>query len=160
VLGIRIDLGQVNLPLLVVSMSVGLAAVVAFGMALAALVLQTRQESWSYGEAVAGASFLVVGAIFPLGVLPAPAQAFGLLLPLTWWIEGVRRALFPAGATGIGGQGSLWTALSGQAAPDPAVIVVALLVTTLAGTLASAAAFRFSERRAKDRGLIDQTTGS
>ena len=160
VLGIRVDPGAINIPLLVIAMVLGLVAVIAFGMALAAIVLQTRQESWSYGEAVASASFLVVGAIFPLAVLPFPVQAFGLLLPLTWWIEGVRQALFPGGTSGVGGDGSLWAAMSGSAVPAPAVIVVALLVTTLLSTLASAAAFRFSERRAKDRGLIDQTTGS
>jgi ABC-2 type transport system permease protein len=160
VLGIHIDPGAINVPLLVISMIIGVAAIVASGMALAAVVLQTRQESWSYGEAVAGASFLVVGAIFPLAVLPSVVQAFGLLLPLTWWIEGVRRALFPGGTSGVGGPGSLWSAVTGQPAPEPAVIVAALLATTVVSTLASAAAFRFSERRAKDRGLIDQTTHS
>jgi ABC-2 type transport system permease protein len=159
-LGIRIDPGRVNVPLLVVSMVLGIAAIVAFGLALTAVVLQTRQESWSYGEAVAGASFLLVGAVFPLAVLPAPVQAVGLLVPLTWWIEGVRQALFGPDPSGVGGPGSLWTGLTGQQAPDPLVIFFALLATTLLGTLAAAAAFRFSDRRARDRGLIDQTTGS
>ena len=159
-LGIRIDAHRVDVPLLVISMTLGLAAVVAFGMALGAVVLQTRQESWSYGEAVAGASFLVTGAIFPLAVLPLPAQALGLALPLTWWIEGARRAILPAVPSGVGGTGSLWSSLAGRPAPDPVEIVVALTLTTLAGALASTAAFRYSERRAKDRGLIDQTTGS
>ena len=160
VLGIRADPAAINVPLLLIAMVLGLVAVVAFGMALAAVVLQTRQESWSYGEAVASAAFLLVGAIFPLAVLPFPVQALGLLIPLTWWIEGVRQALFPAGTSGIGGPGSLWAALTGQPAPTPPLIVLALLATTLLSTLGSAAAFRLSERRAKDRGLIDQTTGS
>jgi ABC-2 type transport system permease protein len=159
-LGIRIDPRRVDVPLLVVSMTLGLTAVVAFGMALAAVVLQTRQEAWSYGEAVAGASFLVVGAIFPLAVLPPPAQALGLALPLTWWIEGARRAILADAPSGVGGTGSLWSSLSGRPAPDPLEIVVALTLTTLAGALAAIAAFRYSEHRAKDRGLIDQTTGS
>jgi ABC-2 type transport system permease protein len=159
-LGIGIDVTRVDAPLLVVSMGLGLAAVVAFGMALAAIVLQTRQESWSYGEAVAGASFLLVGAIFPLSVLPAPAQALGMMLPMTWWIEGTRRAILPDITSGIGGTGSLFTTITGRGVPEPYEIVVALLVTTIAGSLAAAAAFRFSERRAKDRGCIDQTTGS
>jgi ABC-2 type transport system permease protein len=160
VLGIRIDPGRVNWVLLVFAMALGIAAIVAFGLALTAVVLQTRQESWSYGEAVAGASFLLVGAVFPLAVLPLPVQALGLLLPLTWWIEGVRQSLFGSDPTGVGGPGSLWTVVTGQQAPDALTIGVALLATTLLGTLAAAAAFRFSDRRAKDRGLIDQTTGS
>jgi ABC-2 type transport system permease protein len=160
VLGIRIDPARINLPLLVIAMTLGMVAIVAFGLALTAVMLQTRQESWSYGEAVAGASFLLVGAVFPLAVLPQLVQGIGLLVPLTWWIEGVRQALFPGGQSGVGGSGSLWTALTGQLVPDPLTTVAALLGTTLLGTLAAAAAFRFSDRRAKDRGLIDQTTGS
>jgi hypothetical protein len=35
-----------------------------------------------------------------------------------------------------------------------------MLATTLLFVLASVAVFRWSERRAKDRGLFDQTTGS
>ena len=48
-----------------------------------------------YPEAVAGALFLVSGAVFPLSVLPPFAQAVGLISPLSWWMEGVRRALLP-----------------------------------------------------------------
>jgi ABC-type polysaccharide/polyol phosphate export permease len=62
---------------------------------LAAICLQTRQESWSYPEAVGGALFLVSGAIFPTCVLPSVVQAVGLLTPLSWWIEGVRQAAVP-----------------------------------------------------------------
>jgi ABC-2 type transport system permease protein len=142
-------------------MAGGLAAILAIGLAMAAIVLQTRQESWHYPEAVAGALFLVVGAVFPLAVLPLPLQAVGLANPLTWWLAGVRQALFPGEAvSSIGGQGSLFGQLTGRAAPTGPEIVLSLLVTTLVVTLAATLAFRWSERRAKDRGLIDQTTGT
>ena len=75
------------------------------GVILAAICLQTRQESWSYPEAVAGSLFLVVGAVFPLSVLPGVLQAVGLLVPLTWWLEGTRRALFPGVVSAVGGPG-------------------------------------------------------
>jgi ABC-2 type transport system permease protein len=159
-LGLGFDLGRVDWPLLAVVLVLGLTAIVAFGIILAAICLQTRQESWSYPEAVAGALFLLVGAVFPLAVLPAVAQAIGLAMPFTWWLEGVRRALFPDGRSAIGGDGSLWASASGTPAPDGITIVLALLATTLVATLGAAVVFRFSERRAKDRGLIDRTTGS
>ena len=159
-LGVPFDVAIVDWPLLAVTLVVGMTAIVAIGIVLAAICLQTRQESWSYPEAVAGALFLVVGAVFPLAVLPMPIQAVGLLVPLTWWLEGVRRAVFPTGPSGIGGEGSLWTGVTGTDAPDAQVIVVALLAMTTVVTLAAMVAFRWSERRAKDRGLIDRTTGS
>jgi ABC-2 type transport system permease protein len=160
VLGVPFDIGRVHWPLLAFSMVVGLAAIVAIGMMMAAICLQTRQESWSYPEAVGGALFLVSGAIFPILVLPAIVQAIGLLTPLSWWIEGVRQSLFPGGITSVGGAGSLFQTLTGQLTPTPGQIVVALLATGTVTTLLSIAVFRASDRRAKDRGLLDQTTGS
>ena len=159
-LGVPFAFTSVDWPLLAVCLVVGMTAIVAFGIVMAAVCLQTRQESWSYPEAVAGALFLVVAAVFPLAVLPMPIQAVGLLVPLTWWLEGVRQAAFPGTPTGIGGQGSLWTSATGTNAPDHGTIVVALLASTLVVTLVAWVVFRWSEARAKERGLIDQTTGS
>jgi ABC-2 type transport system permease protein len=159
-LGVPFDPFTVNWPLLVVVMAAGIASIVAIGILLAAICLQTRQESWSYPEAVAGAFFLISGAVFPLTVLPTPIQALGLVTPLTWWIEGVRDALFPGGLTALGGTGSLFVSISGQQRPEPFQILVALLATGAVATLAAIAVFRTSDRRAKDRGLLDQTTGS
>jgi ABC-2 type transport system permease protein len=159
-LGVPFDIARVNWPLFVVVMAGGLTSIIAIGVMLAAICLQTRQESWSYPEAVGGALFLVSGAIFPIAVLPFAAQAIGLLTPLSWWIEGVRQSLFPGGISSIGGTDSLFESLTGQLQPAPAQIVLALLATGTVATLASIAVFRASDRRAKDRGLLDQTTGS
>jgi ABC-2 type transport system permease protein len=159
-LGVRFDLFAIDWVLLGVSTVLGLVAIVSLGVVLAAICMQTRQESWSYPEAVAGAMFLVVGAVFPLSVLPPVAQAVGLVIPLTWWLEGTRRALFPGGISAIGGPDSLWTSLTGTEVPGREWIIVALLVSTALTTLVAVAAYRWSEHRAKERGLIDQTTGS
>ncbi len=50
--------------------------------------------------------------------------------------------------------------LTGTAVPEPLVIVAALLATGTLVTLAAIGVFRVSEHRAKERGLLDQTTGS
>ena len=123
-------------------------------------VLQTRQESWSYPDAFAGALFLITGVVFPLAVLPAFLQVLGLVNPVTWWIEGVRESVLPDGPSGIGGPGSVWTAVTGTGSPDGATIVLALFVTGALATLAAIAIFRRSEHRARDLGLLDRTTGS
>jgi ABC-2 type transport system permease protein len=160
VLGLRLDLAAVNLPLLVVTMLLGLPPVLSLGVLLAAVCLQTRQESWSYPDAFAGAMFLVSGVVFPLAILPAALEVIGLLNPVTWWVAGVRLALLPGGPSSIGGEGSVWTAVTGSAAPDAATIVIVLFLTGALSTLAATALFRTSERRARDRGLLDRTTGS
>jgi ABC-2 type transport system permease protein len=159
-LGVPFDPGAVDWPLLAVILVLGLFTIVAIGMLLAAVCLQTRQESWSYPDALGGALFLVSGVVFPLTVLPTPVQALGMLSPLTWWVEGVRHAAFPNGPSSVGGPGSLWTALAGTPAPEPAIIIGALLATGALVTLAATMVFRVSERRAKERGLLDRTTGS
>jgi len=160
VLGLRIDVGAVHWPLLAAALTLGLVPILALGILLAAVCLQTRQESWSYPDAFAGAMFLVSGVVFPLAVLPDAVEALGLVNPITWWVAGVRLAVVPDGPSSIGGQGSLWTAVTGTAAPDGTTVLLALFVTGALVTLASMAIFRSSERRARELGLLDRTTGS
>jgi hypothetical protein len=50
--------------------------------------------------------------------------------------------------------------LTGTISPEPLVIVGALLGTGALVTLAAMGVFRVSEHRAKERGLLDRTTGS
>jgi ABC-2 type transport system permease protein len=159
-LGVKFEVARVDWPLLLVSSALGLVAIVALGLLMAGVCIQTRQESWSYPEAFAGALFLVTGAVFPLAVLPAPVQALGLLAPLTWWMAGIREALFPGGPNSIGGPGSLFETLSGHANPTGPEVVLALLVTGAVVTLGALAIFRISDRRAKRAGLYDLTSGS
>ena len=54
--GVQIDVGAIDWRLFVPSMAVGLVAIVALGLAVAGLCLTIRRESWSYPEAIAGAS--------------------------------------------------------------------------------------------------------
>jgi ABC-2 type transport system permease protein len=160
VLGVAFDPTRVDWPVVIASTVVGLGSVVALGLFMAAVCLQTRQESWSYPEAFAGAMYLVSGAVFPLAILPSAVQVVGLATPLTWWIEAVRRALDPASPSSFGGPGSVFSDLTGQATPSGGEALLALAATGAIVTLLAAAMFRFSATRAKQRGLLDQTTGS
>lgn len=160
VLGVSFDVGAVNWALLIGSTALGLLSIIALGILMAGVCIQTRQESWSYPEAFAGAMFLLTGAVFPLAVLPFAIQPIGLLVPLTWWIAGVREALFPGIVDSIGGAGSAFEAITGHAHPSTIEIGLALLVTGGLVTLAALLVFRWSDRRAKQAGLYDMTSGS
>jgi ABC-2 type transport system permease protein len=159
-LGVPLDPARIDWPLFIVAMVFGLVAILAIGVLLASTIMQTRQESWSYPEAVAGALFLIVGAVFPLAVLPQPIQAAGLAMPLTWWLAGVRQSLFPGSISSAGGTDSLFAEMTGHVAPTSGEIVVGLLVTTTVVTLVAGVVFQMAQRRVKQRGLIDLTTGS
>ncbi|CAN5854395.1 hypothetical protein BH24CHL6_BH24CHL6_15940 [soil metagenome] len=159
-LGIPFDVARVDWLLVLICMSIGLVGVLALGIILAAISMQLRQDAWNYPEAVAGALFLVVGAVFPLLVLTTAVQAVGLVMPLTWWLEGVRQALFPGSVSSIGGEGSLWTSLTGSFLPSNAEVVVALALTTLLALTLAVITFRWAEHAAKEKGVLDMTTGS
>ncbi|HWH23504.1 MAG TPA: ABC transporter permease [Candidatus Limnocylindria bacterium] len=159
-LGLQFEPGRVDWLLAIVSMALGLMGVLAIGVVLAAVAMQTRQDAWNYPEAVAGALFLLVGAVFPLLVLPAPVQIAGLFIPLTWWLEGTRQALFPGSLSAVGGEGSAWTALTGAAEPTSVEIVLALAATTAIAVVIALVVFRWSEHSAKEKGVFDMITGS
>lgn len=159
-LGVPLATDRVDWLLLLMTTLVGLPSILAIGLMLAAVCLQTSQESWSYPEAAGGALLLLSGVVFPLSVLPIPVQAIGLLSPLSWWIEGVRHAAMPGGVSGIGGPGTLYSSVTGTPSPSAGEILVGLAVTGAVAILAGLMAFRASERRARDRGLLDLTTGS
>jgi hypothetical protein len=84
----------------------------------------------------------------------------GLLTPLSWWIEGVRRSTIQGGLSGIGGARSVSTSLMGVPLPSPAEILIGLGATSAVAGLVGLIAFRASERRARYRGLLDVTAGS
>ncbi len=159
-LGVPFDIAAIDWPLLIISIAIGVVAITALAIVMAAVCIQTRMESWSYPEAAAGGLFLVSGAVFPVAVLPAPVQAIALVNPLTWWIVGMRDALFPGGISSVGGIDSVFWDWFGHASPAPNETIVALLATGALATLGATVIFRVSEHRAKDRGLLDRTTGS
>jgi ABC-2 type transport system permease protein len=95
---------------------------------------------------VAGALYLLCGAIFPIDVLPRPLQYVGQALPLTYWLEALRRALL---GTGTGGPLSSLT--------DRELLLI------LAGSMVLMAVlslwfYRWAENVAREKGLIDMQT--
>ena len=145
-LQVPISLPAVDWPLFGVAMGSGLTGLMLMGLLLAGVSFLIARHAGFIGEAVAGALYLFTGAIFPLEVLPPILQPIGYLLPLTYWLEAIRRALL--GATG-GPTFAGWS---------DAQVVGALAVSTLMWGAISVAYFRYAENRARARGLLDWQT--
>jgi len=69
-LHVPINVLRVNWPLLGAACLLALAAIVAVGMAFTFLLLAGR-DTHGYGEIGAGVLYVISGAIFPIGILPA-----------------------------------------------------------------------------------------
>jgi ABC-2 type transport system permease protein len=137
-----------NLLVLVPALVLGITAVVALGIFMAGWCLQLRQEAWSYPEAIAGALYLVSGAIFPVDVLPEVIRPVAWISPTTWWLEASRRGLLGHGSPGTIGELSDGT------------VLLFLAVSTAVAVPVSLALFAWFMRRARQAGLLDMTTGS
>jgi ABC-2 type transport system permease protein len=139
---------QVSWLYLVAATVIGVLAVIALGIFMAGWCLQLRQEAWSYPEAIAGALYLVSGAIFPVDILPAPLQPVAYAMPTTWWLEASRRGLLGHGSPGAIGDLS------------DGLVMLFLVVSTAVAIPLALAAFAWFMRRARQAGLLDMTTGS
>ena len=146
--GIGVSVRDINWLLFAVSLVLGIGALASIGLAVAGLMLLTGTASWALGDLLASALLVFSGAVFPIDVLPAWLQPIGLALPVTYWLELIRRALmstpYPTATLGA------WSSQS---------LIAALCVLTAAITVAATAWFRWCEHKARRQGLLDRTTG-
>jgi ABC-2 type transport system permease protein len=126
----------------------GLAMLVTLGLLLAGAVLNTARYGMFLSEGIAGALYLLSGAVFPITALPPWLQPLSLALPPTYWLEGVRRALL--------GQSELPSPLSSW---EHTHLAGALVLSTLVLGAATHLFFRWSERQAWRLGRFEQITG-
>jgi ABC-2 type transport system permease protein len=97
---------------------------------------------------MAGALFLFSGAIFPLEVLPAWIRPLGYVMPVTYWLELLRRSL-------VGHVAEAFPTLQGI--NNLEIIGILLGLTIVFGVIAFYL-FRYCEHIARERGLIDMVT--
>jgi len=147
-LRLRIDLAAVNWLLFLTTILIGVIMLAFMGLILAGAMLLLVHHMWELGGAVAGALYLFSGAIFPLDVLPSFLRPVGYLMPITYWLELLRRSL-------VGSVAQAFPTLSGL---NNAQLMAVLLALTAAFSLISVGSFRWCESRARDRGVIDVIT--
>lgn len=147
VLNIPIALSLDRVPFFVGILLLGALLTVAIGIAIAGITFFTARHGMGLSEGVAGVFYVFCGVIFPLSVLPDWGQTVGRFIPLTYWFEGLRRAVLqvPVGDEYLLslGDGILFLILAGS---------------TVGFFLLSLAVFHFAEYMARKKGKIDMTT--
>jgi ABC-2 type transport system permease protein len=118
------------------------------GLILAGAMLLLVHHMWELGGAMASALYLFSGAIFPLDVLPPFLRPLGYIMPITYWLELLRRALV----------GSVAQAFPTLSRFSNAQLMGILLGLTVAFAILSVGSFRWCERRMRELGVIDVTT--
>ena len=146
VLGLPISFAPQTLLVLAGAVGIGLVGVLSLGIVLAGAALTMARHSINLQEGVTGSLYLLCGAVFPIQVLPSWAERISLALPLTYWLELIRRVL----------TGHAYAAPLRGLSNAALVGVLALSSVTLAA--ASLAWFAWCENRARARGLIDWKT--
>ena len=147
-LQLQIDASNVRWMLFMVALLIGLVMLATLGMMLASVVLTIVHGSWFVGEAVAAALYLFCGVVFPIDALPGWLRVVGYAIPVTYWLELVRRSLLGQAADQYG---ALARVGDGQ--------LLFILIASTAGLWAIAAGlFWRCDYIARERGLIDRTT--
>jgi ABC-2 type transport system permease protein len=149
VLKLPLDLAAVDWRLFAASMALGLIVLSMMGLIMAGVSLLVAHHLEQMGEAVAGALYLFSGAVFPIDVLPGWLQPVGFAIPITWWLELVRRSLIGTLTTGVS------PALAGFSNGTVLGILAGLTVVYTALALYI---FSITDRGARERGLLDKVT--
>lgn len=147
-LHVNIELAAINWPLFIISLFMGVIMLAMMGLILAGISLLIVNHVWFIGDAVAGALFLFSGAIFPLEVLPTWLRPLGYAMPVTYWLELLRRSL-------VGHIAEAFPTLQGLSNLQLIGILSGLIVVF--GILAYFI-FRACDFVARERGLIDMVT--
>lgn len=151
VLGVEINVGAIDWLVFIPSLVIGLLTILIMGLALGGVTFLTAQHGQGINEGIAGVFYVLSGVIFPITVLPHWAQTVSYLLPVTYWMEALRRGLSPglmselSGATGLSGVSN-------------AELMLTLLLSAVIFLFVSTAVFKFADKTARRKGKIDWTT--
>ncbi len=135
----------VDWPMFFAALSLGIVCLAFMGILIGAWTMTIRTEPWFIGDAAAAALYLFSGAVFPLTILPAWLQPVGFLMPMTYWLELLRRALLGPGVTAF-------PTLAAFSNGD--LFGILALITAGFGAVALVA-YLYFDRRAREEGMLD-----
>lgn len=146
VLGMQLGPGVINWLLLAAVIILGLVTTAALGILFAGMVLVTARHSMLLAEGTGAVFLLICGVLYPIDIMPTPLIAVAKVLPMTYWMELVRRSF---NLSGFSPMLSAWS--------DVGMLVVFTLATAALAVVAILS-FRMFENIAKKYGKLDQTT--
>jgi len=149
-LNVPVNVQLINYGLLAVALLFGFAAIAALSVAFAGLALMLKRGAYQMPQAVTGSLYLITGAIFPVVVLPLWLRDISLAVPLTYWLELMRRALM----------GDTVDTRFNFPVENTWGVLALLVLTTIIYVFLALVAFRFCDNIARERGQIDRTTGN
>lgn len=147
-LNVPLKFVEINWGLFLVTLILGVVMLALLGLLLAGITLTVARHEGFIGEATAGALYIFSGAVFPLDVLPAWIRPIGYFMPTTYWLELLRRSL-------VGNVAQAFPTLANFTNME---ILGILLGLSIFFGLVSVWVFRYCDRLARERGLIDHTT--
>ncbi len=149
VLGVNITPGTVSPVSFLLVFLMGLLGIMAFGITMAAFSLITARHDRSMNEVFSGIFYLFSGVMYPISVLPDWCQSISRWLPVTYWLEAVRRTLLGQS------KATLPTMMESYTYGE---LLLVLAVSTIFFYFLSVLIFRFSDSIARKKGLVDMHT--
>ncbi len=145
-LGVPFRAGGVDWLTVMSAFLMGLVGLVSFGWILASMMLLVDRMGWVWAEGISGLMFLASGAVIPFSFLPPAVAWVGRWLPMTYWGDLWRRALYGD--------------LPVLAQPDLSAVTMWLrfLALTAVWTLAAAVWYRLADQLARKLGRIERET--
>jgi len=151
VLDVGIDIGAIDWPMLLASLVLGLSCLCIMGLALGGISFLTAKHGQGINEGIAGVFYVLSGVIFPITILPGWAQTISMYLPVTYWMEGMRRGLEPEVVSALG-------EVTGMSGISDLKLVAILALSSIVFLFVSLGIFRAADRAARRKGKIDWTT--
>ncbi|HMN13881.1 MAG TPA: ABC transporter permease [Bellilinea sp.] len=143
-----ISFASIDWGLLLITLLIGIFHISFLGLILAGISLHIARHSDFLGELVAGAMYFFTGAVFPLDTLEPVFRTIGLALPITYWLELIRRAML--------GSALPYFPTLGKFTIQQLMLI--LVLSTIFFGIVSLLLFKDAERRAKEKGMIDMVT--
>ncbi len=156
VLGVGIDIGAIDWPLFAASILLGMSCICVLGLALGGVTFLTAKHSIGINEGVAGVFYVLSGVIFPITALPGWAQSISKVLPITYWMDSMRRALMPETMSEMNSLSGM--DVTGLGTFDNLFIMTFLALSAAVFFVLSIGVFKYADNVARKKGKIDWTT--